>query len=278
MASGRKPSKSVDLNAILPKLHDHLNSNRVMQRTEMVRLGLPRAQHQAAIELLASGGFETTAQVVRLPIMQQLRSALRERSQLPVKGLHHLLRGCAAREVASAVDDLVREGTALRVLRTKAEWLVRADADVLSKDEIQTLYRELAAFSRQTKTIATARKRALTIWRDDVRSWLEKLSSLAHASRSAQSPAILVQQRLVQVVREQTIASIGLAFVPAVVEKMQMPLDAMHALLLRQAQNGRLELRPDSGTTRYTEAELRAAPSGPDGSRLLWVRLLEGAL
>ena len=69
--------------------------------------------------------------------------------------------------------------------------------------------------------------------------------------------------------------SSGLAFVPTVVQSLQMPVDQVQRLLVEEASQGHLELRPDSGAARFTEAELAAAPCGPDGSRLLWIRLPE---
>jgi hypothetical protein len=68
---------------------------------------------------------------------------------------------------------------------------------------------------------------------------------------------------------------VGLAFVPRVLEHVQ-PGDRWPAklALLRAAELGLIELRPDGGLGRFTQAELDAAPDGPEGSKLMWARLL----
>lgn len=67
----------------------------------------------------------------------------------------------------------------------------------------------------------------------------------------------------------------GLAFVPRLLEHVQ-PSDRWPAklALLRAAELGLIELRPDGGLGRFTQAELDAAPDGPEGSKLMWARLL----
>jgi len=72
---------------------------------------------------------------------------------------------------------------------------------------------------------------------------------------------------------EANLTSIGLAFVP---EVLAGATDATRAKasLIRAARMGLIELRPDAGLGRYTQAELDAAPDGPQGSKLMWARLL----
>ncbi len=275
MVAKRKQPQLVDLDAVLPRLCDYLNAHGAMRWPEMTRLGVPKLQHQAAIDRLRAAGFEDMAKLVRVPIKQQIRTALSERGQLPVKGLQNLLSGCAAKELLLSIDELVQSGAAIRVLRTKAEWLAPADADVLSADELQALNRSVAEWSKQTQQVKASRKRVLAIWRDDVRSLLESLGALGQSPRRRTSGSHDVKQRLRQIVQEQINPAVGLAFVPTVLDVLHMSTDQARALLLDEARSGHLELRPDSGTARFTEAELLAAPEGPDGSRLLWVRLLE---
>lgn len=47
-----------------------------------------------------------------------------------------------------------------------------------------------------------------------------------------------------------------------------------HLALIAAHGNGSIELRPDGGRGRFTKDQLESAPPGPDGSRLLWARLL----
>jgi len=77
---------------------------------------------------------------------------------------------------------------------------------------------------------------------------------------------------IVDLVAEHT-GSIGLAFVPDVVAGA-VDIRAAHRALLAAANAGLIELRADSGLGRYTKAELESSPPGPDGSRLLWARLI----
>ncbi len=66
---------------------------------------------------------------------------------------------------------------------------------------------------------------------------------------------------------------IGLAFVPHVLQQATDKWQAKLALL-RAAELGLVELRPDGGLGRFTQAELDAAPDGPLGSKLMWARLM----
>jgi hypothetical protein len=66
----------------------------------------------------------------------------------------------------------------------------------------------------------------------------------------------------------------GLSFVPKVVALVQPELDregAKMALLEAEAE-GLLELRPETGLGRLSEAEQLACPEGSYGTRLSWAR------
>ena len=275
MAAKRKQPQPVDLEAILPVLCDHLKMRGAIKWTELTRLGVPRSQHPTAIERLRDAGFEVTPKLIRMPIEQQIRTALAERGQVPVKGMQNVLSGCSAKELVQAIDNLVHSGIAIRVLRTKAEWLAPSDSDVLSTDELLALNRSVTEWAKQTQRVKTSSIRRLTIWRDDVLGLLELLGGLARSNRGPSTGIADISKRLRRIVQEQVNPSVGLAFVPTVVQELQLPIEQAHNLLIEQARSGHLELRPDGGAARFTEAELKAAPLGPDGSRLLWVRLLE---
>jgi hypothetical protein len=70
----------------------------------------------------------------------------------------------------------------------------------------------------------------------------------------------------------------GLSFVPAVVGRLAPELESSAAvkLLLTAAERELLELRPEGGIGRLSEAELAVCPSGPHGTRLSWARRLTG--
>lgn len=69
--------------------------------------------------------------------------------------------------------------------------------------------------------------------------------------------------------------AVGLTFVPAFV--LELPTIHRAAALVavkRAAVAGLIELRPDGGLGRFTQAELDAAPAAWDGNSLLWARVL----
>jgi hypothetical protein len=68
----------------------------------------------------------------------------------------------------------------------------------------------------------------------------------------------------------------GLAFVPNAVDRFpEYEREVLFGHLLQLYSEGLIELRPDSGSIRFTTDELNASPPGPMGSRLLWARICE---
>lgn len=274
MAAKRVRTKVADLDVLVPSLIQAVRERGAISTAELTKLGVPKAQHEAAAARLRAEGFETNSKGVRLPVREQLRRRLTERSQLPLKGLEKLIRGCTTKEVGSIVDEFVQNRTAIRILRTSAEWIVAADTDVLSSDEIKCLLELLGNWAARVKKFKAKRK-AVTLWRNDVRGLIDELLPLRHRARSgAPSEQSHDLQELLRLIRDDLDPLVGLTFVPSVVEKSQMPIEKAQTLLLDLAYGGDIELRPDSGAARFSEAEMRAAPAGPDGSRLFWVRPL----
>ena len=68
-------------------------------------------------------------------------------------------------------------------------------------------------------------------------------------------------------------SSIGLAFVPDIIGTYKNK-EAAKRILLNAARIGLIELRPDGGLGRFSQNELDLAPPGPQGSYLLWVRII----
>jgi len=70
---------------------------------------------------------------------------------------------------------------------------------------------------------------------------------------------------------------VQMAFVPNVVDSFDSVIPGMfhivHIVLLALDREGLIELRPDSGRARFTAHELAACPDGPDGSKLMWIRI-----
>jgi hypothetical protein len=273
MAARRIRSTVADLNSLMPTLTQAVRERGAIGNSQLTQLGVPKAQHEEALARLGNEGFEITAKGIRLPIRQQLRRRLEERTHLPIKGLEKLVIGCTAKEVLSIVDEFIKEGVAYRILRTKADWIVTANADVLSADEVSTLSRLIADWAKRTKKVLAARKTSITFWRNDVKALIEELAFMKNVPSRRVDIDERDKQSLLEMISKQLDANVGLAFVPAVIEKSQLPVERAQSLLLDLARSGKIELRPDSGTVRFTQLELQTAPAGPDGSRLLWTRV-----
>jgi hypothetical protein len=278
MAARHIRPKVADLESLMSVLTQAVRERGAIGPVQLTKLGVPKAQHADAIARMGNQGFEITAKGVRLPIREQLRRRLEERSQLPLKGLEKLVIGSSAKEVMSIVDEFVREGVAYRILRTKADWIVTANADVLSADEVSSLSRLIADWAARTKKVMAAKKSRTTFWRNDVTALIEELALMKNVPKRGVDFDKRDNQMLLEIISKHLDPSVGLAFVPAVIEKSQLPAERAQNLLLELARSGKIELRPDSGTVRFTQSELAAAPAGPDGSRLLWTRIDKEAL
>lgn len=81
---------------------------------------------------------------------------------------------------------------------------------------------------------------------------------------------------VVEQVASHITPNVGLSFVPTIVCELPKihrarALDAIR----RAAIAGLIELRPDGGLGRFTQAELDAAPLAWDGASLLWARVIQ---
>lgn len=275
MANRPARSKPADIDALMPLLSQAVREHGAINITHLTKLGVPKVQHQAAVARLKDEGFEATAKVIRQPIRQQLLRCLEERGLLPLKGLEKLVFGSTAREVLAIAGELAKNGQAYRVLRTRADWIVSKGTDVLSDDEVEALHGAVSNWAAQTKKARSARQQTVTFWRDDVRAFVEDLLPM---SKMGQGAAPADSLRLLRAIQENLDPAIGLAFVPQVVAATQLSVQRAHRLLVDLAHRGQIELRPDAGTVRFSDSELSAAPPGPDGSRLLWTRLVEGVI
>jgi hypothetical protein len=82
--------------------------------------------------------------------------------------------------------------------------------------------------------------------------------------------------RVLRAIEATRDSRVGLSFVPTVIDRVASDLDraAAQRVLLEAASRGLVELRPEGGLNRLSDAELLACPEGPQGSRLSWVRRL----
>ena len=278
MANRPARSKVADLDALMPTLAQTVSERGAIKITYLTKLGVPKAQHQLAVTRLQVEGFEANAKVVRQPIRQQILGCLHDRGLLPVKGLEKLVFGSSAREVASIATELVKNGQAYRVIRAGADWIVDTRTDVLSEDEVETLHRTVSAFASQTRKARATRGQSATFWRQDIRAFIEGLVSLSSEKHRGEVGGIHDADGLLRLIQETLDPTIGLAFVPRIVAESRLSVRRAHEILIDLALRGQIELRPDAGATRFSDAELDAAPPGPDGSRLLWTRLVEEAI
>jgi hypothetical protein len=82
-----------------------------------------------------------------------------------------------------------------------------------------------------------------------------------------------IERSVLAAIRKKTDRQLGLAFVPDVVRNLPRPAETKK-VLVELAQAGKVELRPDGGLGRFKQVELDNAPDGPQGSKLMWARLL----
>gem|GEM_PF-2272633 len=271
----KPPTETTDIDSLLSSLCEQIRSRKAVTWTELGRLGLPESWRGHARTHFARAGFDVLARCVRIPLREQLQAALAVHGQLPLRGIRTMLGGCTARELPLVIDGLVRSGAVVKILRTKAQCLAPADADVLTTDELHALDRCVTEWAKRTNQVRAAETGTLFIWRPDVRALREVLGTFDLNPDKALESSSELRSKLLETVRQKVNPAVGMAFVPAVVQTLQLPVDQVQHLLVQEASRGHLELRPDVGTAHFTEAELSAAPCAPDGSRLLWIRLPE---
>jgi hypothetical protein len=163
------------------------------------------------------------------------------------------------------------------VIRTSIETLVPVTADVVANEALATASKRAQDLAKQLN--AAARKgEGVGVLRADMAQALDRVlpeqSRGAHRGRPGPSSALDLVLRAVDAARD---AKVGLSFVPSVVELLSADLDGPSAqdALIDAASRGLVELRPEGGLGRLSDAERMACPVGPQGTRLSWVRRIE---
>jgi hypothetical protein len=251
----------------------------------------PKQVREEVVLRLRSEGFEVTRSVVRRPLAAQLSAALAHGATLSLKSIGSHVQGATAPEVKRTALGLVAQGKAHRVLRGTADTLAASDLLVASREELKTLRSILDGMS---KNIARAlRDRGgMTLLRADVKDALEKAwpevtngifaksrdNPSTRARGGAQVVAASPIERILAAVDATRDARSGLSFVPDIAKWIGTTMNAASArdALMLAASRGLLELRPEGGLNRLSEAELALCPPGPQGTRLSWVRRLDG--
>lgn len=276
----------VDEAAIIAALREELQREGV---AKLSRIKPARLRAEIA-EKLVQEGFEATKTLVRQPLHAQLRAALQHGALVPVKSLASHVRGASATELKRLTQTSVGEGMARLVLRGTAELLAGAEVQVLSGLEVEALRMRVLGLAKALEKVT--RRKGLSLLASDATAALsEALTAVneplrAKAGKSAPRPASPQPQQqhddamgaLLEAVAYTRDVRTGLSFVPSVVGHLAPALSTNAAvkLLLAAAERELLELRPEGGIGRLSEAELSVCPPGPHGTRLSWARRLTG--
>lgn len=284
MAQRKKVVAVVDEAGIESALRDELKREGAVKLNRIKPTGV----RAAIVEKLVQDGFEVTKTVIRRPLQVQLREALQHGALVPVKSLVSHVRGATASELKRETEIAVREGTAHVVLRGTAEVLAGPDVRVLSGTEVEMLRTRVAELGKALEKVT--KKRGLNLLVADANAVLSealaamgapqaKLGARASSPMPASNPPHdQAMQTLLDAVDSARDVRTGLSFVPTVVGRLAPALSSSAAvkLLLVAAEQELLELRPEGGIGRLSEAELSVCPPGPHDTRLSWARRLTG--
>ena len=242
---------------------------------KLTALGPAAVRGQVAAEV-AKHGFELTKSSLRKPAIEQLKQALSDGAFIALKRVAASVTGVTAAEAKRAALGLVASGAAHLVLRGKEEVLVPAGTPVLSRKELL----ELNAFAKNVIAKAAVAKTGLSLLHADVAEALARAvpantpNTGVRADKKAPDGLLTSVLSAVDATREQ---QTGLSFVPTIIARLRPSLtsDAAREALLRAANEGLLELRPEGGINRLSAEELNLCLPGPQGTRLSWARRTE---
>jgi hypothetical protein len=236
----------------------------------------PASVRDQILESLRARGYEITPRVVRTPLSDQLEAALTDGSYIALKVVGSHVRGATATEARKAALLLVDRGRAHLAMRSESETLVPATADVVAGRELAAVATRVADLAKQLQKAARKGKGA-GVLRADLRDFLDTVPELRAqgTARTAEPTAAL--PRVLRAVDKARDATLGLSFVPKILALLAPDLgpSAAKKALLEAASRGLVELRPEGGLGRLTEAERQACPEGPQGTRLSWARRIE---
>jgi hypothetical protein len=235
----------------------------------------PPSVRDRVLDALRVEGFEVTARVVRIPIEAQLVAALRDGSYLAFNTIASHIRGATAAEAKHVAKALAETGRARRILRTATETLVPAAADVVANKELAIAAKRVSDVARQLQSAA---RKGMGVLRSDVEQALDGVLPTNPRSAAPRRPDSSLELEVVlRAVDDARDAKVGLSFVPKVVGLLSVNFGHATAqkALLDAASRGFVELRPEGGLGRLSEAERMACPEGPQGTRLSWARRIE---
>jgi hypothetical protein len=272
----RKAGKAkavVDVDAALSEVEERLNRDGAVKLNELK----PKALRDALVPRLVEKGFEATKAQLRRPLLAQLNEALSHGALVPVTALASHVQGATGPELKAAVALAVKSGRARLVLRGKAEVLCGPEVKVVDSAQLTRIRDRALALSKLVEKVT--KKPGLMLLAQDLDEALTELRSAV--------PAVPVTEKkpeddglaaLLSAVDSTRDARSGLSFVPAIVGRLAPEIATPRAIELLMAAAARelLELRPEGGIGRLSEAELSVCPPGPHGTKLSWVRRLGG--
>jgi hypothetical protein len=235
----------------------------------------PPSVRDRVVDALRVEGFEVTARVVRIPIEAQLVAVLRDGSYLAFNTIASHIRGATAAEAKQVAKALAETGRARRILRTATETLVPAAADVVANKGLAIAAKRVSDLARQLQSAA---RKGMGVLRSDVEQALDGVLPTNPRSTAPRRPDSSLELEVVlRAVDDARDAKVGLSFVPKVVGLLSVNFGQATAqkALLEAASRGFVELRPEGGLGRLSEAERMACPEGPQGTRLSWARRIE---
>lgn len=265
------------------------------------KLGAPKIRSEVVQQLLNEGYESGSKGGVRVPLMAQAETLLEGGRHIAITQLSKHVAGATVAETKQLVQELCCSGKAHVVRRGKQMSLVPSSESVVPVEGLRDLAREFkSGLAWVTQLLKD--KSGATVLRSDLREQLEPLLASvkeatavpsttavpAPASRAASAGAtvgaagapgssaeLAAQLRgAVLAVRDE---DSRLASVPAVSRRIRdvAAPEEVKAALLAAHSLGELELRPEGGIARLSEADAELCPIGAGGIPLSWVRLRE---
>lgn len=262
----RKEQAAPDLSELVARARRELTEH---GHVKLATLGPLKVRPSIAAQLVREG-YESTKSTIRRPLATQLQEALDQGTFVPLKTAHTFVAGATSPEAKKVAIDLVRQGKARLVLRTKVEVLVPSSVDVLGPEELRSARDGLSAIVKRLSILVKSKSLTSMLRADFLTSFDE---ARPNSSGRAAVSGIETLLRTVDRVRDERL---GLSFVPLVIRGLapEMDVETSQALLLEASRRGLLELRPESGLGRLSEQDLRDCPPGPQGTHLSWARRL----
>jgi hypothetical protein len=271
MAARKIPTPPVNVDVTVERI-----AQDVAERGACTRAAckVPKASWPEVETQLTQRGLEVTTKFVRRPIRAQLLTLLASGAVLPLAGtaLARHVSGAGGPEAAKAALALVQSKEAHAVMRARGLFLVGLSANVVP---LQTLSPSIKALDATLKLAKKAAGKKVSLLRDDFDALLAPMCEAAKPSPEKTSPPS--RRSVVEVAQALVDASVGLAFVPAVVRELATgsSLQEAHTALLEAANAGRIELRPESGLGRLREEDRVLCIPALDGTPLSWLRIVE---